>query len=305
MSVSYDYYRLFYYVATYRSFNKAAAILSNSQPNISRSIANLESQLGCKLFNRSSSGVTLTDEGEELYSHVEAAFKHLTAGEIGVKALTEKENKTISIGLSADLTQSSFKDIIVPVMKQFRDKFPDVRIEIKHDTTTALAPAVGDNLMDIAFITTPFDESITKHNYKKRCIRSHKDIVVAGNAFSDLKGKKLSLSAINEHPLVGTKNKSETYDFYKHFFAEHGLEYKPAIETINMDQVMIYTVENQGIAFIHPEDAEEAIAQGKLFRIKTKEELPVRYLAFIRNTKDKKNALAFEEFLFNQIDPSL
>lgn len=45
MSVSYDYYRLFYYVATYRSFNKAAAVLMANQPNISRSIANLESQL--------------------------------------------------------------------------------------------------------------------------------------------------------------------------------------------------------------------------------------------------------------------
>lgn len=35
MSVSYEYYKIFYYVAKYRSFNKAAAVLSNSQPNIS------------------------------------------------------------------------------------------------------------------------------------------------------------------------------------------------------------------------------------------------------------------------------
>ncbi|MCR5390549.1 MAG: LysR family transcriptional regulator [Lachnospiraceae bacterium] len=305
MSVSYDYYKLFYYVANYRSFNKAAAVLSNSQPNISRAIANLESQLGCKLFIRSSSGVTLTEEGEELYSHVEAAFKHLTAGEAGVKAIIEKENKNISIGLSMDLTQSSFRDIIVPVMKQFRNEYPDVRIEIKHDTTAALAQAVGDNLMDIAFITTPYDESITKHNYKKRCIRAHKDIVVAGNAFSNLKGKKLSLSAINEYPLVGIKNKSESYDFYNHLFAMYGLEYKPTIETINMDQAMTYTAENQGISFIHPEDAEEPISQGKIFKIKLKEVLPTRYLAFIRNTKDKKIALAFEKFLFERIDTHL
>lgn len=305
MSVSYDYYKLFYYVANYRSFNKAAAVLSNSQPNISRAIANLESQLGCKLFIRSSSGVTLTEEGEELYSHVEAAFKHLTAGEAGVKAIIEKENKNISIGLSMDLTQSSFRDIIVPVMKQFRNEYPDVRIEIKHDTTAALASAVGDNLMDIAFITTPYDESITKHNYKKRCIRAHKDIVVAGNAFSNLKGKKLSLSAINEYPLVGIKNKSESYDFYNHLFAMYGLEYKPTIETINMDQAMTYTAENQGISFIHPEDAEEPISQGKIFKIKLKEVLPTRYLAFIRNTKDKKIALAFEKFLFERIDTHL
>ena len=113
------------------------------------------------------------------------------------------------------------------------------------------------------------------------------------------------MSAINEYPLVGVKNKSETYDFYKHIFAEYGLEYKPAIETANMDQVMIYTAENQGIGFIHPEDAEEPISQGKIFKIKLKEVLPTRYLAFIRNTKDKIFALAFEKFLFEHIDTLL
>ena len=89
MSISYDYYKIFYYVATYRSFNKAAAVLSNSQPNISRSISILESQLGCKLFNRSQKGVTLTVAGEELFIQVEAAFKHLSAGEDRVLSIAK------------------------------------------------------------------------------------------------------------------------------------------------------------------------------------------------------------------------
>lgn len=305
MSVSYDYYRLFYYVATYRSFNKAAAVLMANQPNISRSIANLESQLGCKLFNRSSTGVTLTEEGEELYYHVEAAFKHLTAGEIGVKAITEKENKTLSIGLSIGIMQSDLKDIVIPVIRKFRGENPDVKISIKHDTTFSLASAVSDNLMDIAFITTPYNESITKYNYKKKCFRSHRDIVVAGDAFSDLKGKKLSLSDLNEYPLIGLKKGTETFDFYKHFFASNSLPYQPAIETINTDQIMIYTLENQGISFIHPQDAKKHIESGKLFKIKIKEEFPVRYTAFIRNKKDKKNAISFEKFLLNQSNTSL
>ena len=50
MSVSYDYYRIFYYVAKYGSFTRAASILMNSQPNITRTIANLEKELDCRLF---------------------------------------------------------------------------------------------------------------------------------------------------------------------------------------------------------------------------------------------------------------
>ena len=56
MSVSYEYYKIFYYVGKYHSFNKAASVLMNSQPNITRAMNNLESELDCKLFFRSHKG---------------------------------------------------------------------------------------------------------------------------------------------------------------------------------------------------------------------------------------------------------
>ena len=71
---NYDYYRIFYYVAQYQSFTKAAEMLRNNQPNITRYINNLESELGCKLFIRSNRGVKLTPEGENLFEHVAIAF---------------------------------------------------------------------------------------------------------------------------------------------------------------------------------------------------------------------------------------
>ena len=50
MEVTYDYYRIFYYAAKYKSFSQAATILMSNQPNVTRAIHNLESQLGCRLF---------------------------------------------------------------------------------------------------------------------------------------------------------------------------------------------------------------------------------------------------------------
>ena len=43
--ITYDYYRIFYFVAQYHSFTKAAEILKNNQPNITRCMNNLESCL--------------------------------------------------------------------------------------------------------------------------------------------------------------------------------------------------------------------------------------------------------------------
>ena len=50
MYISYDYYRVFYYVAKYGNITQTAKLLLNSQPNLTRTIKNLEAKLGCALF---------------------------------------------------------------------------------------------------------------------------------------------------------------------------------------------------------------------------------------------------------------
>ena len=64
--ITYDYYRIFYYVAQYKSFTKAARALHNNQPNITRCMNNLEQELKCTLFLRSNKGIALTPEGRQL-----------------------------------------------------------------------------------------------------------------------------------------------------------------------------------------------------------------------------------------------
>ena len=81
MLVNYEYYKIFYYVAKYQNFTRTAVELDNNQPNISRSVKNLENTLGCVLFSRTSRGVKLTPEGETLYSHIVPAILQIEAGE--------------------------------------------------------------------------------------------------------------------------------------------------------------------------------------------------------------------------------
>ena len=51
------------------SINKAAENLFMSQPNLSRSIRELETSLGLTIFNRTSKGITLTPQGQEFLTH--------------------------------------------------------------------------------------------------------------------------------------------------------------------------------------------------------------------------------------------
>ena len=50
MDVNFEYYKIFYYVAKYGNITKAAAALGSNQPNVTRIMKLLESQLNCRLF---------------------------------------------------------------------------------------------------------------------------------------------------------------------------------------------------------------------------------------------------------------
>ena len=64
-------------VARLGSLNKAAETLLIAQPNISRSIKELEADLGITIFNRSARGMELTPEGEEFIGYAQNILKQI------------------------------------------------------------------------------------------------------------------------------------------------------------------------------------------------------------------------------------
>ena len=98
MYISYDYYRIFYYVAKCGSFTQAANILMSNQPNLTRAIKSLEAGLGCTLLERSNRGVKLTEEGEKLYENISVAMEHIMAGEERITANKTLKKGFVSIG---------------------------------------------------------------------------------------------------------------------------------------------------------------------------------------------------------------
>ena len=98
MNVNFEYYKIFYYVAKYKNFTKAANALGNSQPNVTRTMNCLEQKIRCKLFIRTNRGVQLTPEGEQLYSHVAAAMTQLQIAEAELAASSGLEHGSVSIG---------------------------------------------------------------------------------------------------------------------------------------------------------------------------------------------------------------
>ena len=149
--ITYDYYRIFYYVAQYKSFTKAAAALGNNQPNITRCMNNLEAELDCKLFMRSNKGVVLTPEGHKLYEHVAIAFEQLALGEEAIIRNRDLENGLISIGAS----ENALRLILLSELEHFCARYPHVRIRLLNYSAPQAVKALENNIIDFAIVSTP------------------------------------------------------------------------------------------------------------------------------------------------------
>ena len=135
MNINLEYYRIFYYVAKYQNFTRAARALGNGQPNITRAINLLEQEIRCTLFIRTNRGVRLTPEGERLYVRVAAAMEQLQLAEEELQASSGLEHGSISIGAS----ETALNVYLLEKLKNFLEDMQwegFANMDIKYDART-------------------------------------------------------------------------------------------------------------------------------------------------------------------------
>lgn len=98
-----EWLRTFRTVYKTKSLSRAAEVLMISQPTVSQQIANLESRIGQKLFERRSKGVIETDMGRMLNTMVSGSIELLEDAESMVVKKDSKLRNLISIGISEHL----------------------------------------------------------------------------------------------------------------------------------------------------------------------------------------------------------
>ncbi len=287
MNISYDAYRVFFYTAKYRSFTRAARALQNSQPNITRTIKNLEQALGCTLFLRSNRRVELTEEGETLFSHVSVAFEQLRAGEEALSQGSGLEGGILRIAA----TEVATRIFLLPVLSRFRSQYPGVHIKLISGFTPDTVEALENSLADLAVVTTPV--TLTK-KLKMTPLAEIQETAVCGRAYQALASSARSISDLAEVPIISLDEKSTTYQFYVNLFAQHHLTFAPDIEAASADQVLPMVKANLGIGFV-PEEflVGEAVGES-VFSVPLKEPIPPRKICLLTPARQPMGSAAQE-----------
>ena len=121
MEVNLELYKIFYYVCELKNITKVAEKLYVTQPAITKQIKKLEETLGKELVIRTSKGVELTDDGNNLYNSIKLHIEALIAIENNFREKIDNYEITLKIIATHTVT----KRVLLKAITEFNKKHPN------------------------------------------------------------------------------------------------------------------------------------------------------------------------------------
>lgn len=288
MDINYELYKVFYYVASSLSFSEASKKLFISQSAVSQSIKTLEKKLEQPLFIRSTKKVQLTPAGQILLKHIEPAMNLIQRGENQLL-----DANTLGLGqLHIGASDTICRYFLVPYIKQFHKKFPNVPIKVTNATSLNCVSLLEQGKVDL--IVTNYPNSHMNGSYVQKTVSTFRDVFIANPAYFNLKQQEIPFSELNQYPILMLDRKSTTSEFLHNIFLQHQLELIPEVELSSNDLLIDLAKIGLGIAFIP--DYCLSKDSPELYVLQTKERLPERQLVVAINPVLPVSA-STEEFL--------
>lgn len=135
-------------VAEHGSVSRAAVALRLSQPAVSRTVKELETQLGVRLFARSPHGVALTAAGRALVAHARTVRDETLRTERILAELSSAPDRRLAVGVSL----ASADAIVAPALGEVLAAHPHARIEVVRRTGPELLQRLRAGDVDLAFV---------------------------------------------------------------------------------------------------------------------------------------------------------
>ena len=151
--------RYFLAIVREESITKAAELLHITQPTLSRQIAQMEEDMGVKLFDRGTRKIVLTNEGLLLRRRAEEILELVDKTERELAEQDEKVEGTVSIGCGDLAAVQMMPELI----KKFRERYPAVNFDLYTATADHIKDRMDRGLTDIGLLLEPIN--MEKYDY--------------------------------------------------------------------------------------------------------------------------------------------
>ncbi len=283
--------KVFCTVAETKSFSKTSEIIHLTQPAVSLQIQALEEVYETKLFDRSSSTVTLTPAGEMLYKYAKEILALYASAEKVIGEITGLVKGSISIGAS-----STIGNYVLPaVIADFKKNHLKIKVHLLVGNTKRVVELLNAGNVDLGLV----EGEVTRQKMVVEKILSDELLLVVPSHHPWAKKRDISVSEITKEPFILREGGSGTRQMIEKFLGSHGI----ATQDLRISMILGSTeaikqaVENGlGISILSRWAARKESKFGSLNTIRFKEQKMSRDFSLITN-KGTVSSHAVDEFL--------
>ena len=248
MNIELRQLRYFVAVAEESHFGRAAARLHMTQPPLSQTIQSLEAALGTALFARTRRSVTLTPAGIALLPEARRILQQAGA----LPDLARRAASGESGLLSLSFVSTADYSILPPLLREFRERHPQVQIDLREATTDVQMEDLMQGRIDAGLLIPPLHDK-AKAELEYMTVLSEPLILAAPQDLMALRGKSAAtLKAVADMPLIIFPRRIAPafHDAILGCFRDVGLTPRIGQEAIQMQTIVGLVSAGMGIALV-------------------------------------------------------
>lgn len=253
--------QVFEKVADQGGFAAAARALDISPPVVTRLIAQLETHLGTRLFQRTTRRVTLTEAGEAYLSRVSQILQDIEEADAIASAHTNKLAGRLRLHTQPVLASY----VIAPLLEKFRQLYPGITIDI--DVSTYTDPPIEDYDITLMGVDASFNANVIARKIVESDV-----ILVASNEYLARKGTPKEPEDLHQHECLRLSKIGEPLSAWR-MWREPSPEtitqvnVKPVIIANHTDTLLRAALDGAGITSIAMDIVAPYLSRGKMVRV--------------------------------------
>ncbi|WP_283125760.1 LysR family transcriptional regulator [Providencia stuartii] len=256
MSVDLNLLKVFISVASQGSFARAAQQLSMPTSNVSRSIKQLEQQLNCRLIERTTRSMRLTEQGDILLKQSQRLYEELD------ETLDQISHREILSGaLRLTIPSEAGSLLLAEIIAEFALQHP--KLAIHCDTQLMPLDVIND---DIDLLFTFHRGELDNSSYHSRLIKTWQSVVVASPQLIERTGRSQTIADLANMPCISSLSalSGQPWVFIDQQQCQQKININSQYRVNSGILANVAALKGVGYAILAKEPCEQEIAQGLL-----------------------------------------
>ena len=232
-----EFYQLLYFkkIAESENITKTSADLNVSQPSLSRSLKNLETELGVQLFDRNGKKLLLNKNGTAFLGYVNHILDTLSEA-------TQKMTELVSAPLTPLKIATMNDNCLMPqLISAFHRAYPHIHIQLRVFSSVNTVPAD-------CTVALHSSEEVSSSAFKSAKLLTEECLIGLSVDHPLAKREYLTLDELTKEPFIVLSQQSSYGEFSRYFFRLLGFQPPIIMECDNQIMLDAMVAENVGLA---------------------------------------------------------